>query len=76
MSNPDEYHSLHGLEIEIEAELAIVEVSSPPDVTDTPVTEWLVDPTEAERYEISLRGLLDAVEAMEDAVFPNTEPEG
>lgn len=75
MSNPDEYNSLHGLEIEIEAELAIVETSDPPDVTATPVTEWLSDPTDGERYEISLRGLLDAVEALEDAVFPNTEPE-
>lgn len=65
MSNPDEYNSLHGLEIEIEAELAIVEAGDPPDVSETPVTEWLFDPTDGERYEIALRGLLDAVEVVE-----------
>ncbi|MEU5264420.1 hypothetical protein [Amycolatopsis sp. NPDC021455] len=63
MSNPGE--SLHGLEVEIEVELAIAE-SSREEVTDTPPTEWLSDPTEEERYEIGLHGLLDAVKAVED----------
>lgn len=75
MSNPNEDHSLHGLEIEIEAEVTIVESSHPLDFADTPVTEWLSDPTDDERYEVDLRGLLDAVEAVEDATFPNAEPD-
>ena len=70
MSNPGE--SLHGLEVEIEVELAIAE-SGREEVTDTPPTEWLSDPTEEERYEIGLHGLLDAVKAVEDATSPNSE---
>ncbi len=74
MSDPSEYESLRGLEIEIEAELVIAESSYPRDVSDTPITDWLSDPTDGERYEIGLRGLLDAVKAVEDAIFPNAEP--
>ena len=75
MTNSNENNSLHGLEIEIEAELTIVESSYSLDVADTPVTEWLSDPTDDERYEVELRGLLDAVEAVEDAIFPDAEPD-
>ncbi|MBE8519511.1 hypothetical protein ILP97_18720 [Amycolatopsis sp. H6(2020)] len=69
MGNPGE--PLHGLEVEIEVELAIAE-SGREEVTDTPPTEWLSDPTEEERYEIGLHGLLDAVKAVEDAASPDT----
>jgi hypothetical protein len=75
MSNPSEYNSLHGLEIEIKAELTIVESSYPLDISDTPVTEWLSDPTDDERYEVGLHGLLDAVKAMGDATPPDAGPE-
>ncbi|WP_194909319.1 hypothetical protein [Catenulispora rubra] len=71
MSTPNEYDSLHGLEIEIEAELTVAESTYPPDVTDAPVTEWLSDPADDERYEVGLHGLLDAVKAMEDATSHN-----
>jgi hypothetical protein len=73
MSNPSEYNSLHGLEKEIE--LAIVESGYPLDVSDTPVTEWLSDPMDDERYETGLHGLLDAVKVVEDTAFPNAGPE-
>lgn len=75
MSNPSEHNSLHGLKIEVEAELAIVESSYPLDVSDTPVTEWLLDPTDGERYEVGLHGLLDAIKAVEDAAFPSAGQE-
>jgi hypothetical protein len=71
MSNPDEHDSLHGLEVEIEVELSIAE-SGRENVSDTPPTEWLSDPTDEERYEIGLHGLLDAVKAVEDATSPDT----
>ena len=58
---------LHGLETEVEAELAIAEHSHPEEVAATPVAEWRYDPVDAERYEVGLRGLLGAVEAVEDA---------
>jgi hypothetical protein len=68
--NPDESAFLHGLEVEVEAELAIAESSHPEssrpeEAVGTPVAEWLVDPTDTERYEVGLRGLLGAVEAVE-----------
>jgi hypothetical protein len=67
MSNPaNENAFLHGLEVEVEAELSMAESSHPEEVADTPVTEWLFDPTDVERYEVGLRGLLGAVEAVED----------
>jgi hypothetical protein len=73
MSNPGENGSLHGLEVEIEVELAIAESSHPEDFSGTPVTEWLSDPMDEERYEVGLHGLLDAVKAVEDATAPNAE---
>ncbi|MEV6878697.1 hypothetical protein [Amycolatopsis sp. NPDC051128] len=66
MSTPDNEEFLHGLEIEVEAELDIAESSHPEDAARTPVTEWQFDPTDAERYEVNLRGLLGAVEAVEE----------
>ncbi|WP_410674102.1 hypothetical protein [Amycolatopsis sp. cmx-4-68] len=66
MSTPDNGQFLHGLEIEVEAELDIAESSHPEDAARTPVTEWLFDPTDAGRYEVNLRGLLGAVEAVEE----------
>jgi hypothetical protein len=67
VSNPNESEFLHGLEVEVEAELTIAESSHPEVVADLPVTEWLYDPADAERYQVGLRGLLDAVKAVEDA---------
>ncbi|MFG6201068.1 hypothetical protein [Nonomuraea sp. JJY05] len=61
---------LYELEIEVEAEVSLVESSHPQEVAELPVTEWLFDPTDAEREEIGLRGLLDAVEVLEDGSRP------
>ncbi len=74
MTNPGEYESLHSLEVEVEAELSIAQSSYPEAFSATPVTEWLVDPADGERYEVGLRGLLDAVKAVKDATFPTIEP--
>ena len=74
MTNPGDYEFLHGLEVEVEAELSIAQSRYPEDFSATPVTAWLVDPADGERYEVGLRGLLDAVKAVEDATFPTGEP--
>jgi hypothetical protein len=67
MSDPGENEFLHGLEVDVEAEITIAEASHPEDLADTPIAEWRFDPADAERYEVGLRGLLGAVEAVEDA---------
>ncbi|GGK89735.1 hypothetical protein Sme01_50080 [Sphaerisporangium melleum] len=57
---------LHGLQAEVEAELVMAESSGPEEEMSLPVTEWLYDPADARQEEIELRGLLGAVEALED----------
>jgi hypothetical protein len=57
---------LRDLEVEVEAELTIAEASRPGETASTPVAEWLYDPADAERYEVGLRGLLGAVESLEE----------
>ena len=76
MSTPTGDHAyLHELEVTVETELTVAE-TSPPEATDgTSIGEWLPDP-DAERYEVRLRALLGAVQAMEDRPGPGTEPEG
>jgi hypothetical protein len=72
MSAPNgENDFLHELETEVEAELTVAEASRSEEVTDLPVTEWLFDPTDVEREEIGLRGLLDAVEVLEHDSRPD-----
>ncbi|MEU8379156.1 hypothetical protein [Streptosporangium sp. NPDC048865] len=72
MSTPaGENDFLHGLEGEVEAELALTEASHPEEAADLPVTEWLFDPADAQRDEIGLRGLLGAVEALEGGSRPD-----
>ena len=66
----DDNEVLHELEIEVEAEVVQVELSRPEDAAGLPVTEWLFDPADAEREEIGLRGLLAAVEVLEDDLRP------
>jgi hypothetical protein len=56
----------HELEITVEAELVEAESSQRDDET-LPIEEWLVDPMETQRYEVGLRGLLGAIEAVQDA---------
>ncbi|WP_433427811.1 hypothetical protein [Nonomuraea sp. CA-141351] len=62
---------LYELQLEVEAEVTLVEASHPEGAAGLPVTEWLFDPTDAEREEVGLRGLLDAVEALEDGSRPD-----
>ncbi|MBP2706468.1 hypothetical protein JOL79_21905 [Microbispora sp. RL4-1S] len=71
MSTPSgENGFLYELEVEIEEEVTLVEESRPEDAAALPVTEWLYDPADAEREEIGLRGVLDAVEALEERSRP------
>ncbi|MGW0802574.1 hypothetical protein [Nonomuraea sp. NPDC002799] len=71
MSAPSgENDYLHELEIEVEAEVTLVESSHAEEVVDLSVTEWLFDPADAEREEIGLRGLLGAIEVLEDGSRP------
>ncbi|MEU6998718.1 hypothetical protein [Nonomuraea sp. NPDC046570] len=71
MSTPNgENEFLYELHVEVEAELIAVRASHPEEEMRLSVTEWLFDPTDAEREEIGLRGLRDAVEALEDPSRP------
>ncbi|GLW12069.1 hypothetical protein Misp01_71970 [Microtetraspora sp. NBRC 13810] len=72
MSVPSGEHGFpYELEIEAEAEVALVEASHPEEVLAKPITDWLFDPVDAERAEIGLRGLLGAVQALEDDSRPD-----
>jgi hypothetical protein len=67
MSAPDGEHTfLYRLEIEVEEEMTEAEASHPEEAATLPIADWLFDPTDVERQEIGLRGLLDAVEVLED----------
>jgi hypothetical protein len=56
---------LYELEIEVEEEVTLVESSRAEELMNLPVTDWQFDPTDVEREEVGLRGLLGAVEALE-----------
>jgi hypothetical protein len=80
MSTPaDDNAFLYTLELNVRAELTLAETSQPEEETDgAPIGEWLLDPADVQRYEVGLRTLLGAVEAMEDGSgpIPGTETEG
>jgi hypothetical protein len=58
---------LHELELTVRTELTLAETSQPyEEAVAVPIEEWLSDPADAERYEIGLRSLLGAVEALEE----------
>jgi hypothetical protein len=62
---------LHTLELNVRAELTLAETSQPEEeAVSVPIDEWLSDPADARHYEASLRSLLGAVEALEDASGP------
>jgi len=70
MSTPTEGNAfLHELELDIRTDLTLAEASQPEERADVPITEWQPD-TQEQRYEVSLRNLLGAVEAMEDPARP------
>jgi hypothetical protein len=61
-------HSLHELEITVKEELTMVESSPLEEGSDNaPTAAWQLDP-DGERYEVSLRTLLGAVEAEEEDI--------
>lgn len=66
-----ENESLFAFKAEVEAELASAEASHPEEAVGLPITEWLFDPTDVEREEIGLRGLLGAIEALEGDARPD-----
>jgi hypothetical protein len=66
---------LHALELNVRTELALAETGQPQEeAVGGPIEEWLSDPADAPRYEASLRSLLGAVEALEDASGPRDHP--
>ena len=70
---------LHELELNVSTELTQAETGQPEEeAVGVPIDEWLLDPADAQRYEIGLRNLLGAVEALEDGSGPGrcTETEG
>ena len=67
MSTPtDGNESLHDLELDVRMELTLAVTSQTEQEADgAPALEELLDP-DAERYEVALRTLLGAIEAVED----------
>ena len=53
------------LEIDVCTELTLAEAGPPEEeAVSLPIEEWLSDPEEEQHYEVGLRNLLGAVEAM------------
>jgi hypothetical protein len=66
---------LRAVELDVRAELAQAETGQPDkDAADVPIDEWLVDPEDEQRYEVGLRSLLGAVEALEGGSGPGDRP--
>ena len=67
---------MHALELNVRTELTLAETSQPDEeaAIGVPIDEWLVDPADAQRYEVALRSLLGAVEALEDGSGPGDHP--
>ena len=57
---------LDELEVTVRAELTEIETSPPEEAACVPIDQWLTDPADEERYEVGLRSLFGAVEALED----------
>jgi hypothetical protein len=65
---------LYELELTVRAELTIAETSQPEEQADgVPGDEWPLDP-DVQRYEVTLRTLLGAVESLEDASGSGDHP--
>ena len=56
---------LDELELTVSTELAQAETSQP-EAACIPIDQWLTDPADDQRYEVGLRSLFGAVEALED----------
>ena len=65
---------LHELELTVKEELTLAETSLPEEQADgAPGDEWPLDP-DVQRYDVVLRALLGAVEALEDTSGPGGDP--
>ena len=65
---------LYELELTVRAELTLAETSQPGEQADGALgNDWPPDP-DVQRYEVNLRTLLGAVEALEDASGPGDHP--
>ena len=63
---------LHELELDVRTELTLAETSQPEEEAfSEPIGEWLTDPADTQRYEVGLRTLASAVEALEDGSRPD-----
>ena len=63
--------SCTALELNVRTELTLAETGpSQEEALSVPIDEWLIDPADAQRYEVGLRSLLGAVEALEDGSGP------
>ena len=57
---------LRTVELNVRAELALTETGQPQEeAVDVSIGEWLIDPEDEQHYEVGLRSLLGAVEALE-----------
>ena len=66
---------LHELELTVKEELTLAETSLPEEQADgSPGDEWPLDP-DVQRYDVVLRALLGAVEALEDTPGPGGKPQ-
>lgn len=76
MSTPTGDHAfLYALELNVRTELTLAETSQPwEEAVRVPIDQWLSDPADDQRYEVGLRSLLGAVEALEDASVPGDRP--
>jgi hypothetical protein len=75
MSIPTDHAFLRELELDVRAELTLAETGQPEEeAAGLPIDEWLSDPVEDQRYEVNLRSLLGAVEALEDGSRPGGHP--
>jgi hypothetical protein len=62
---------LYELELTVTTELTQAETNPPEEeAVGVPIDEWLSDPADAQRYEVGLRNLLGAVEALKTASAP------
>src|ERR1700730_6184030 len=62
---------LHELELKVTEELTLAQANEPGEgAACAPIEEWLSDPADDLRYEVSLNALLGAVKAMEDGSRP------
>jgi hypothetical protein len=77
MSTPSiDYARLHNLEENVRTELTLAKLGDQKaETADGPAGEQVPDP-DAERYEVRLRLLLGAVEAVEQASRPGPETSG